>query len=188
MEIVETGIQGLLILEPKVFQDGRGYFFESFSQRDFDRLVSIPLYGHSISFVQDNESLSSYGVVRGLHFQRPPYAQSKIVRCVLGKVLDVAVDLRRNSPTYLQHRAVELSAENHRQLFIPKGFAHGFSVLSEKALFQYKCDEFFHPEADSGIQLSDPSLAIDWKITLENAIISPKDQVRPLLKDSVIEF
>lgn len=188
MEIVETGIQGLLIIEPKVFQDSRGYFFESFSQRDFDRLVSIPLYGHSLNFVQDNESFSSYGVVRGLHFQRPPYTQSKIVRCVVGNVLDVAVDLRHDSPTFMQHRAIELSAENHRQLFIPKGFAHGFSVLSETALFQYKCDEFFHPEADSGIQLSDPSLAIDWRIPLEKAIISQKDLVRPLLKDSVIEF
>ena len=151
MEIIKTGIEGLLILEPRIFQDARGYFFESFSQREFEEKV-----GH-VHFVQDNESMSSYGVMRGLHFQRPPYTQSKLVRCVKGAVLDVAVDLRQGSPTYGQHVAVELTAENHRQFFIPKGFAHGFAVLSETAIFQYKCDEFYHPEADDGISILDKS-------------------------------
>ena len=144
MEVIKTSIDGVVIIEPRIFRDERGYFFESFSQREFDEKV-----GH-IDFVQDNESMSVYGVMRGLHFQRPPYAQSKLVRCVRGKVLDVAVDIRAGSPTYGKYVAVELSEENHRQIFIPKGFAHGFSVLSDEAVFQYKCDNFYHPESEIG--------------------------------------
>lgn len=180
MEVHKTEIEGVLILEPRVFQDARGYFFESFSQRDFDAQVA-PILGHSVTFVQDNESMSTYGVVRGLHFQKPPFTQSKLVRCVRGCVLDVAVDIRRGSPTYGKHVAVELSEENHRQFFISKGFAHGFAVLSETAVFQYKCDEFYHPEADAGIQLLDPSLGIDWGIPEEKMIMSEKDRGRTKL-------
>ena len=187
MEVIKTPIEGLLIIEPRVFEDARGYFFESFSQRDFDEKV-IPLLGHTVHFVQDNESMSCYGVVRGLHYQNPPYTQSKLARCVLGTVLDVAVDIRRGSPTFGQHVAVELSAENHRLFFISKGFAHGFAVLSEKAVFQYKCDEFYHPEADSGIQLLDDSLGIDWQIPKDKMIMSGKDRVRPKLADTSLVF
>lgn len=169
MEIIETGIEGLYIIEPRIFKDARGYFFESFSQREFDEKIG------PVRFVQDNESMSTYGVMRGLHFQRPPYTQSKLVRCVMGKVLDVAVDIRKGSPTYGQHVAVELSADNHRQFFIPKGFAHGFAVLSETAVFQYKCDEFYHPEADGGISILDDTLGIDWCIPTDKAILSEKD-------------
>lgn len=177
MEIIKTGIEGLLILEPRIFQDARGYFFESFSQREFEEKVG------PVHFVQDNESMSSYGVMRGLHFQRPPYTQSKLVRCVKGAVLDVAVDIRQGSPTYGQHVAVELTAENHRQFFIPKGFAHGFAVLSETAVFQYKCDEFYHPEADAGISILDESLGIDWRIPMDKAILSDKDMRHGMLAD-----
>ncbi|MBQ5912890.1 MAG: dTDP-4-dehydrorhamnose 3,5-epimerase [Bacteroidaceae bacterium] len=177
MEIIKTEIEGLLIIEPRIFQDARGYFFESFSQREFEEKVG------AVHFVQDNESMSTYGVMRGLHFQRPPYTQSKLVRCVSGKVLDVAVDIRKGSPTYGQHVAVELTGENHRQFFIPKGFAHGFAVLSERAVFQYKCDEFYHPEADAGISILDESLQIDWRIPAEAAILSDKDTRHALLKD-----
>ena len=177
MEIIKTGIEGLLILEPRIFQDARGYFFESFSQREFEEKVG------PVHFVQDNESMSSYGVMRGLHFQRPPYTQSKLVRCVSGAVLDVAVDIRQGSPTYGQHVAVELTAENHRQFFIPKGFAHGFAVLSETAVFQYKCDEFYHPEADAGISILDESLGIDWRIPTDKAILSDKDTRHGMLAD-----
>jgi dTDP-4-dehydrorhamnose 3,5-epimerase len=177
MEIIKTEIEGLLIIEPRIFQDARGYFFESFSQREFEEKVG------PVHFVQDNESMSTYGVMRGLHFQRPPYTQSKLVRCVSGKVLDVAVDIRKGSPTYGQHVAVELTGENHRQFFIPKGFAHGFAVLSERAVFQYKCDEFYHPEADAGISILDESLQIDWRIPAEAAILSDKDTRHALLKD-----
>ena len=177
MEIIKTGIEGLLILEPRIFQDARGYFFESFSQREFEEKVG------PVHFVQDNESMSSYGVMRGLHFQRPPYTQSKLVRCVKGAVLDVAVDIRQGSPTYCQHVAVELTAENHRQFFIPKGFAHGFAVLSETAVFQYKCDEFYHPEADAGISILDESLGIDWRIPMDKAILSDKDTRHGMLAD-----
>ena len=177
MEIIKTGIEGLLILEPRIFKDARGYFFESFSQREFEEKV-----GH-VHFVQDNESMSSYGVMRGLHFQRPPYTQSKLVRCVKGAVLDVAVDIRQGSPTYGQHVAVELTAENHRQFFIPKGFAHGFAVLSETAVFQYKCDEFYHPESDAGISILDESLGIDWRIPTDKAILSDKDTRHGMLAD-----
>lgn len=183
MEIIKTKIEGPIIIEPKVWGDARGYFFESFSQRDFDEKVAIPQYGHPIIFVQDNESKSSFGVMRGLHFQRPPYTQSKIVRCVKGKVLDVAVDIRKGSPTYGQHVAVELTEDNHRQFFVPKGFAHGFVVLSETAVFQYKCDEFYHPEVDGGINIQDESLEIDWQIEIKNALLSEKDTKQPMLKD-----
>lgn len=177
MEVIKTKIEGLVIIEPKVFKDARGYFFESFSQREFEEKV------RPINFVQDNESMSTYGVMRGLHFQRPPYTQSKLVRCVKGRVLDVAVDIRKGSPTYGQHVAVELSEENHRQFFVPRGFAHGFAVLSETAVFQYKCDNFYAPEADGGIQLRDESLGIEWCIPIEKAILSEKDLKHPLLKD-----
>ena len=177
MEVIKTAIEGLVIIEPKVFKDARGYFFESFSQREFDEKV------RKINFVQDNESMSSYGVMRGLHFQRPPYTQSKLVRCVKGKVLDVAVDIRKGSPTYGQHVAVELSEDNHRQIFVPRGFAHGFVVLSETAVFQYKCDNFYAPEADGGISIKDESLGIYWQIPTENAILSEKDVRHLCLKD-----
>lgn len=180
MNVIKTNIEGVLIFEPKVFNDARGYFFESFSQREFDEKVA-PILGHTIRFVQDNESMSSYGVMRGLHFQRPPFTQSKLVRCVKGAVLDVAVDIRKGSPTFGQHVAVELTEENHRQLFISKGFAHGFAVLSETAVFQYKCDEFYHPEADGGISIMDQSLGINWKIPTDQALLSEKDTKHQML-------
>ena len=182
MNIIKTAIDGILIIEPRIFEDARGYFFESFSQREFDEKVA-PILGHTVTFVQDNESKSSYGVMRGLHFQRPPFTQSKLVRCVKGAVLDVAVDIRKGSPTYGQHVAVELTEENHRQFFISKGFAHGFAVLSETAVFQYKCDEFYHPEADGGINILDETLNIDWRIPTDQAILSEKDIKHSLLKD-----
>ena len=174
MNVIKTAIDGVVIIEPRIFEDARGYFFESFSQREFDEKVC------PITFVQDNESKSSYGVMRGLHFQRPPFTQSKLVRCVKGTVLDVAVDIRKGSPTYGQHVAMELTEDNHRQFFIPKGFAHGFAVLSETAEFQYKCDEFYHPEADGGISILDDSLNIDWRIPTGKAILSEKDTKQPL--------
>ena len=182
MEIIRTKIDGVLIIEPRIFKDERGYFFESFSQREFDEKVT-PILGHSINFVQDNESMSSYGVMRGLHYQRMPYTQSKLVRCVKGAVLDVAVDIRKGSPTFGQHVAVELTEDNHRQFFIPRGFAHGFAVLSETAVFQYKCDEFYHPEADGGINIQDESLGIDWQIKMEEAPLSEKDTKHACLAD-----
>lgn len=187
MEVIKTAIEGVVIIEPKVFGDSRGYFFESFSQREFDEKVA-PILGHKICFVQDNESMSSYGVMRGLHFQAPPFTQSKLVRCVRGAVLDVAVDIRKGSPTYGQHVAVELTEENHRQFFVPRGFAHGFAVLSETAIFQYKCDEFYHPEVDGGISILDRSLGIDWRIPMEKANLSEKDAKHALLKDFVSPF
>ena len=177
MDVIKTAIEGVVIIEPKVFKDARGYFFESFSQREFEEKV------RKINFVQDNESMSSYGVMRGLHFQRPPFTQSKLVRCVRGAVLDVAVDLRKGSSTYGQSVAVELTEDNHRQFFIPKGFAHGFAVLSESAVFQYKCDEFYHPEADGGISILDESLGIDWRIPADKAILSDKDLKHPRLTE-----
>ena len=183
MNVVKTAIEGVVIIEPRVFKDSRGYFFESFSQREFDEKVAIPQYGKPIIFVQDNESMSSYGVMRGLHFQRPPFTQSKLVRCVKGKVLDVAVDIRKGSPTYGQHVAVELTEDNHRQFFVPRGFAHGFVVLSETAVFQYKCDEFYHPEADGGINIQDETLGIDWQIKMEEALLSEKDTKHACLAD-----
>ena len=182
MEVIQTSIKDVLIIEPRVFEDTRGYFFESFSQREFDEKVA-PILGHTVTFIQDNESKSSYGVMRGLHFQRPPFTQSKLLRCVKGTVLDVAVDIRKGSPTYGQHVAVELTEDNHRQFFVPRGFAHGFAVLSETAIFQYKCDEFYHPEADGGINILDDSLSIDWRIPTEKAILSEKDTMHALLKD-----
>ncbi len=187
MEVIKTNIDGVLIIEPKVFGDNRGYFFESFSQREFDEKVT-PILGHKINFVQDNESMSTYGVMRGLHFQRPPFAQSKLVRCVKGAVLDVVVDIRKGSPTYGQHVAIELTEDNHRQFFVPKGMAHGFAVLSDTAIFQYKCDEFYHPEAEGGISILDASLGIDWHIPTDSAILSEKDTKHPLLKDFVTPF
>mgnify|MGYP003296984934 CR=1 FL=1 len=177
MEIIKTALDGVVIIEPRVFKDARGYFFESFSQREFDEKV------RPIQFVQDNESMSTYGVMRGLHFQRPPFTQSKLVRCVKGRVLDVAVDIRKGSPTFGQHVAVELSEDNHRQFFIPHGFAHGFVVLSDVAIFQYKCDNFYAPQADGGISILDDSLGIDWQIPMDQAILSDKDLNHPRLKD-----
>ena len=177
MNVIKTAIDGVYILEPRIFEDSRGYFFESFSQREFNEKIA------PIVFVQDNESKSSYGVMRGLHFQRPPFTQSKLVRCVKGSVLDVAVDIRKGSLTYGQHVAVELTEENHLAVIIPKGFAHGFAVLSEIAVFQYKCDEYYHPESEGGISILDDSLGIDWRIPTDKAILSDKDTKHPLLKD-----
>lgn len=177
MEVIKTAIEGVVIIEPRLFTDARGYFFESFSQKEFDEKIC------PVQFVQDNESCSSYGVMRGLHFQRPPFTQAKLVRCVRGAVLDVAVDIRRSSPTYGQHVAVELTENNHRQFFIPQGFAHGFAVLSDVAIFQYKCDNFYHPESDGGINILDGSLGIDWRIPTDHAILSEKDIKHPLLRD-----
>lgn len=177
MEIITTPIEGLLIIEPKVFHDARGYFVETYNEQRYREA------GINAQFVQDNQSCSSFGVVRGLHFQRPPYTQAKLVCCTQGRVLDVAVDLRKDSKTYGQWFSVELTEENHRQFFIPRGFAHGFSVLSEKAVFTYKCDNLYHPEADGGLLLSDPALNIDWQVPTEQRIISDKDTKHPLLKD-----
>ena len=182
MDVIKTAIEGVVIIEPKVFKDTRGYFFESFSQREFEEKV------RKINFVQDNESMSSYGVMRGLHFQRPPFAQSKLVRCVKGKVLDVALDIRKGSSTYGQHVAVELSEENHRQFFVPRGFAHGFAVLSETALFQYKCDNFYVPQAEGGISILDESLGIDWLIPTGKVLLSEKDTLHECLKDFETPF
>lgn len=210
MEIIETKIKGVLIIEPRVFRDARGYFFESFSQREFDEKVT-PILGHGIHFVQDNESMSSYGVMRGLHYQRMPYTQSKLVRCVRGAVLDVAVDIRKGSPTFGQHVSCLLTGRDEEgikiaedmenqfnitnsssliglQFFVPRGFAHGFVVLSETAVFQYKCDNFYHPEADGGINIKDESLGIDWRIPTEKAILSEKDTKHATLSNAVLDF
>lgn len=177
MKVISTHIDGLYIIEPRIFGDNRGYFFESFSMRQFKEKVA------DINFVQDNESMSSYGVVRGLHFQRPPFAQSKLVRVVQGTVLDVAVDIRPHSPTFRQHAAVVLSQENHRQLFIPHGFAHGFAVLSDTAIFQYKCDNFYAPDYEGAIAWNDPDINIDWNIPSDKIILSDKDLRNPLLSE-----
>lgn len=184
MEIIKTEIDGVVILKPRVFTDSRGYFFESYSKKIFDALV------RPVNFVQDNESCSTKGVMRGLHFQRPPFTQSKLVRCVRGAVLDVAVDIRKGSPTYGHHVAVELTEENHLQFFVPRGFAHGFAVLSDTAVFQYKCDNYYHPEADGGISIRDNSLGIDWKTDPAAAILSEKDLRSPVLVefDSPFDF
>ena len=182
MEVIKTAIEGVVIIEPKVFKDARGYFFESFSQREFEEKV------RPINFVQDNESMSSYGVMRGLHFQTPPYTQSKLVRCVKGRVLDVAVDIRKGSPTDGQHVAVELSVDNHRQFFVPRGFAHGFAVLSETAVFQYKCDNYYAPQSEGAVLWNDPDLGIDWGIPADQALLSEKDSKHPCLKDADIPF
>lgn len=178
IEVKKTDLEGVLIIEPKVFGDARGYFLESFNAKEFAEKIGL-----NINFVQDNESMSSYGVMRGLHFQNPPYTQSKLVRCVKGAVLDVAVDIRKGSPTYGKHVAVELTEDNHRQFFVPRGFAHGFAVLSETAVFQYKCDNFYAPQADGGISILDDSLGIDWKIPTAKALLSEKDTRHALLKD-----
>ena len=177
MKVIKTSISDVVILEPRVFGDERGYFFESFSQREFNEQVA------EVTFVQDNESKSSYGVVRGLHYQLPPYTQAKLVRVVEGEVLDVVVDLRKNSATFGKHVAVVLSGENKRQFFIPKGFAHGFAVLSPQAIFQYKCDNYYAPQYESGIRFDDPALGIDWKVKPEEAVLSDKDKILPFLKD-----
>ncbi len=177
MKTIKTEIEGLVIIEPKFFKDERGYFSESFSERDFAEHVA------PVRFVQDNESKSSYGVVRGLHFQKPPYTQAKLVRVVKGRVMDVAVDLRSGSPTYGRYCAIELSEENHLQFFIPKGFAHGFSVLSEEAVFQYKCDEYYAPQSEGSVLWNDPEIGVDWGIPHEDVILSEKDRKSPLLKD-----
>lgn len=178
MEIIATAIEGVVIIKPRVFYDARGYFYESYNKREFDEKL-----GREIVFVQDNQSKSSRGVMRGLHFQKPPYTQAKLVRCVEGRVLDVAVDIRKGSPSYGRHVAVELSSENKLQLFIPRGFAHGFAVLSDEAVFQYKCDNYYAPQADGGISIEDSSLGIDWKISIEEALLSEKDKLHPLFKD-----
>ena len=167
----------MVIIEPKVFGDNRGYFFESFSERDFAAQV------REVKFVQDNESKSCYGVLRGLHFQKPPHAQSKLVRVVKGRVLDVAVDIRKGSPTFGKYVAVELSEDNHRQFFVPRGFAHGFVVLSEEAVFQYKCDNYYAPHSEGALAWDDPDLAIDWKVPADKVILSEKDKKHPGLKD-----
>jgi len=177
MDVKTTPINGLLVIEPKVFRDARGYFVETYNEERYRAA------GVDATFVQDNQSCSSYGVVRGLHFQRPPYTQAKLVSCAVGRVLDVAVDLRKGSPTFGQWYAVELDAESHRQFYIPRGFAHGFSVLSEVAVFTYKCDNLYHPEADGGLLLSDLDLAIDWQVPEDKRILSEKDQRHPLLRD-----
>ena len=178
MRVIETAIEGAIIIEPKVFSDDRGYFFESFSQKEFEEKVCKTV------FVQDNESKSTYGVLRGLHFQKMPYAQSKLVRVVKGKVLDVAVDIRKGSPTFGKHVAVELSDDNKLQFFVPRGFAHGFVVLSDEAIFQYKCDNYYAPQSEGGIMWNDPALNIDWQIPTEDIILSGKDKKNPLLADS----
>lgn len=178
MRVIETAIEGAIIIEPNVFSDDRGYFFESFSQKEFEEKICNTV------FVQDNESKSTYGVLRGLHFQKMPYAQSKLVRVVKGKVLDVAVDIRKGSPTFGKHVAVELSEENKLQFFVPRGFAHGFVVLSEEAIFQYKCDNYYEPKSEGGIMWDDQALNIDWQIPLEDVILSGKDKINPLLSAS----
>ena len=176
MEVIKTDIEGVLIIEPRLFRDARGYFFESFSEREFKEKVE-PLVGYKVEFCQDNESMSSYGVMRGLHFQRPPFTQSKLVRCVKGRVLDVAVDIRKGSPTYGKHVAVELTEDNHRQFFIPKGFAHGFLVLSENAEFTYKCSDFYHPNDEGGLIWNDKDINVEWPIPEGMELIfSDKDQ------------
>ncbi|MGP1435414.1 MAG: dTDP-4-dehydrorhamnose 3,5-epimerase [Phocaeicola sp.] len=182
MEIIKTNIEDIVLIQPRLFNDSRGYFFESYSQRAFFEKV------RPINFVQDNESKSSYGVLRGLHFQKMPYAQSKLVRVIKGAVLDVAVDIRKGSPTFGQHVAVELTEENHLQMFIPKGFAHGFSVLSDEAVMQYKCDNFYHPESEGAVAWNDPDLRVDWRIPAENIILSEKDRHHNRLKDAPYLF
>ncbi|MBQ7771795.1 MAG: dTDP-4-dehydrorhamnose 3,5-epimerase [Bacteroidales bacterium] len=178
MNVIQTEIPGVVVIEPRVFEDPRGYFFESFSQRDFDSQV------REVKFVQDNESKSSYGVLRGLHFQKPPHAQSKLVRVVKGSVLDVAVDIRKGSPTFGKYVAVELSEQNHRQFFIPRGFAHGFVVLTDEVVFQYKCDNFYAPQSEGAVAWNDPDLNIDWKVPADKILLSDKDRRHPLLKDA----
>ncbi len=182
MIFTKTAIPEVIIIEPKVFGDHRGYFFESFNQKEFEENIG------EINFVQDNESKSTFWALRGLHFQKPPYAQAKLVRCIQGKVLDVVVDVRKHSPSYGKHIAVELSEENKKQLFIPRGFAHGFVTLSEEAIFAYKVDNWYAPEYDAGIIWNDPTLNIDWEINPEDVILSLKDQQLPTFKELVTPF
>lgn len=182
MNVIQTEIPGVVIIEPKLFGDSRGYFFESFSERDFEEKVA------RTHFVQDNESKSCYGVLRGLHFQKPPYAQAKLVRVIKGRVLDVAVDIRKGSPTYGKHVAVELTEDNHRQFFIPRGFAHGFAVLSEEAVFQYKCDSYYAPQSEGAIAWNDPDLDIEWGVPADKVLLSEKDSRHPRLRDAEIPF
>ena len=182
MKIIKTEIEGVVIWEPRIFRDARGYFFESFSVREFEEKVA------RTTFVQDNESCSSYGVIRGLHFQKPPFTQAKLVRVIKGAVLDVTVDLRKDSPTYGKHVAVELTEDNHRQLFIPHGFAHGFAVLSDEVLFQYKCDNYYTPQSEGGILWNDPDLQIDWRIPADKVVLSEKDTRHPMFKDYISDF
>lgn len=183
MEIIKTDIDGVFIIEPKVFGDSRGYFFESFNAREFALKTGL-----NVNFVQDNESMSHYGVLRGLHFQNPPYAQSKLVRVVQGKVVDVAVDIRRGSLTYGKYVMAELTGENHRQFFVPRGFAHGFAVLSDVAVFQYKCDNFYAPASEGAIAWNDPDIAIPWPVPASDVELSEKDKKHPFLKDIVSPF
>ena len=178
MEVIKTEIDGVVIIEPRIFKDDRGYFYESFSQREFEEKVC------RTTFVQDNQSKSSYGVLRGLHFQKPPYCQSKLVRCIKGAVLDVAVDIRKGSPTFGKYVAVELSEENHRQFFVPRGFAHGFAVLTPEAVFQYKCDNFYNKESEGSVAWNDPQLAIDWRIPADKVLLSEKDKLSTFLCDA----
>ena len=182
MEVIKTEIEGVVIIEPRIFRDERGYFYESFSQREFEEKVCRTI------FVQDNQSKSSYGVVRGLHFQKPPYCQSKLVRCIKGAVLDVAVDVRKGSPTFGKYVAVELTEDNHRQFFGPRGFAHGFAVLSEEAVFQYKCDNFYNKESEGAVAWNDPELNIDWRVPAENVILSEKDKLNKNIADADFLF
>ena len=184
MNVIKTDIEGVLIIEPRLFKDERGYFFESFSQRDFNKQVRV------INFVQDNESMSSYGVMRGLHFQRPPFCQSKLVRCVKGAVLDVAVDIRKGSPTYGKHVAVELTEDNHRQFFIPRGFAHGFLTLTDDVEFRYKCDNVYNKAAEGGMRYDAPEVNVDWGALLAGIepVLSEKDTTGPTLSDSDNQF
>lgn len=183
MEVIKTAIEGVFIIEPRVFGDARGYFFESFNAREFAEKTGV-----HVNFVQDNESMSHYGVLRGLHFQQPPYTQAKLVRVVKGSVLDVAVDIRKNSPTYGQYVSIELTGENHLQFFVPKGFAHGFSVLSDEVVFQYKCDEFYAPQSEGALAWDDPDLAIDWRIPADKVLLSEKDRHHPNFRDFVTPF
>ena len=178
MEVIKTEIEGVVIIEPRIFNDERGYFYESFSQREFEEKVC------RTTFVQDNQSKSSYGVLRGLHFQKPPYCQSKLVRCIKGAVLDVAVDIRKGSPTFGKYVAVELTEENHRQFFVPRGFAHGFAVLSEEAVFQYKCDNFYNKESEGSVAWNDPELNIDWRIPFDKVLLSEKDKLSKNIADA----
>ena len=182
MNIIKTDIEGVLILEPRMFKDERGYFYESFSQREFEENVC------RTTFVQDNQSMSVYGVVRGLHFQKPPFCQSKLVRCIKGAVLDVAVDIRKGSPTFGKYVAVELTEDNHRQFFIPRGFAHGFAVLSEEAVFQYKCDNYYNKESEGAIAWNDEQIAVDWRLPLDKVILSKKDKLSKPLSEAAYLF
>jgi dTDP-4-dehydrorhamnose 3,5-epimerase len=182
MKITETGFEGLYIIQPKVFSDSRGYFFESF------KLETFLMAGIPFNPVQDNESRSVYGVIRGLHYQLNPFAQAKLIRVVVGKIYDVAVDLRKNSLTFGKWYGVELDSENKTQFFIPKGFAHGFSVLSDIAVIQYKCDNLYQPQYEKGISVKDPDLKIDWLIENIEPVISNKDQNQPRFRDAEINF